>query len=299
VVRTVAPATASAPRICPDCARPLTADACPCGWAVGSRDGVPELLSSRDRRSPLFGDYLATYDRIAEEDLRESIQARDDLRRKTAALVRDLGELPPGTRVCDVGVGQGHLLDELRTRPGVRLTAVDVATPYLRRELGRADGADALVANAENLPFREAFDLIVSTDVIEHVLNVGDYLVSVHRALVPAGRFVVRAPYREDLLQYARLRGCPYEMVHLRTFDRPLMADALRGAGFAVERVQLDGWFPGRARGWVRRTTPGLYGVDLAGKTLLRRHYALPAPAALVARALVRPTEITVFARRV
>ena len=64
------------------------------------------------------------------------------------------------------------------------------------------------------------------------MLNPADFLESAVGALVPGGRLLVKVPYREDISQYRRAAGCPYEMVHLRTFDRPLLRKALRDAGF-------------------------------------------------------------------
>ena len=257
----------------------------------------PEWLSTHDRASPLFATYVDTYDAIADDDLRDSIQSREHLRIKTETVVGLLGPLPPGTRVLDVGVGQGHLLEALRTLPGLELTGVDVAAPYLRRLAAEDERTQVLVTNAENLPFRDAFDAIVSTDVIEHVLNVGDYLLSLRRALAPGGRVLIRAPHREDLLQYARLGGCPYEMVHLRTFDRRLLVEQLRAAGLVPESVTFDGWFPGRTRPLLGHGRLASRAAGLAERTVIGPRYGLSRAAAIAARTLVVPIEITVVAR--
>jgi len=76
---------------------------------VGARDGVPEYLSTHDRQSPLFADYIRTYDEIASDDLATSMQPKALLERKSASIIELLGPLNPGTRVCDVGVGQGEI----------------------------------------------------------------------------------------------------------------------------------------------------------------------------------------------
>jgi SAM-dependent methyltransferase len=120
--------------------------------------------------------------------------------------------------------------------------------------LGRQSGAAArpeitlALANAENLPFADAFDVVIASELLEHVLNVGDLLVSLHRALADRGRLFVRVPYREDLRQYARQNGCPYPFVHLRTFTRDSLVDMLRRAGFRPRRIRYDGHFGGTRR---------------------------------------------------
>jgi SAM-dependent methyltransferase len=103
-------------------------------------------------------------------------------------------------------------------------------------------GVIPMQGNAERLPFRETFDLLVSTDVMEHVLNLGSFLVSVNQSLRNGGVAIIRVPYRESLIAYSAQAGCKYEFVHLRTFNRRSLSDAMEGAGFAVEHTWLDGF---------------------------------------------------------
>ena len=53
------------------------------------------------------------------------------------------------------------------------------------------------------------------------------------RRCVPGGRLVLKVPYRENMSQYRRAGGCPYPMVHLRTFDRGAAAPGARGCAAA------------------------------------------------------------------
>jgi hypothetical protein len=69
--------------------------------------------------------------------------------------------------------------------------------------------------------------------------------------------YLVQLPYRENLLPYSPHLGCSYQFVHLRTYDRPLLRQALREAGFAVERLWHDGYVPELARGLWRRNWVG------------------------------------------
>ncbi|NJN40032.1 MAG: class I SAM-dependent methyltransferase [Gammaproteobacteria bacterium] len=91
-------------------------------------------------------------------------------------------------------------------------------------------------------------DVAVSTDVMEHVLNVGAFLFSLNRALRPGGRAFIRVPFKENLVAYAPQAGCRYRFVHLRTFDRTLMREALEGAGFRLDGHRLDGFNLGTPR---------------------------------------------------
>ena len=116
---------------------------------------------------------------------------------------------------------------------------VDLAWPYLRRVEGGDASVRVLRANAENLPFRDELDAIVASDVLEHVLNPADFLHSALEALRPGGRLLLKVPYRENISQYRRADGCPYPMVHLRTFDRSAAAPGDRGRRAARRALQL------------------------------------------------------------
>jgi SAM-dependent methyltransferase len=286
--------------VCPDCHSELPSldvDVCTaCGFAVEHVDGIPVLLSGRDRQAPLFQEYLAAYDAIAADDLEASIQPTPYLELKAERFFSDLGDLE-GKRVLEVGVGQGMLFERMLQAGAREVVGVDIAAAYLHPYFGR-DRARVAVANVENLPFVEQFDLIVASDVLEHVLSLPDALVSIHRALAPGGRLIVDLPYRENLLQYARLLGCRYELVHLRTFDRRAVVDLLSDAGFSVQRVAYDGFLAGRERPFVGATQTGtrLY------KWFVARRYGgpsgVPSIGRHLGRALIRPVTIIAVARR-
>ena len=65
--------------------------------------------------------------------------------------------------------------------------AVDITLEYFK-QFELENQVTPLLANGENLPFREEFDIITNTDVLEHVFNVGSFLISIYEALKPNGR---------------------------------------------------------------------------------------------------------------
>ncbi|MDK2744696.1 MAG: methyltransferase domain-containing protein [Nitrospira sp.] len=198
------------------------------------------LLSKRDLDEPVFKQYLENYDRIAAQDLNHSIQ---DTKYLTAQALKIPGYIRNdvfGAEVCEVGVGQGFLLRTLASMKPARIVGLDISLPYLK-PLSR-EGFEVYLCNAENLPFKDAFQVLIATDILEHVLNVGDFLVSANRALVMNGKLVVRVPLEEDLVSYAQQMDCPFRFVHLRTFSRRGLIVMLEQAGFQVEAVHFDGF---------------------------------------------------------
>jgi SAM-dependent methyltransferase len=245
--------------LCPDCRSPvpsLNVDACEnCDWRAELSGDVPIFLSSADRQSPLFSNYLANYDRIAADDLSESIQHDSFLELQAEQLHRHLGDVR-GLSVCDVGIGQGVLFRRLRDSGPRLLTGVDISMAYLARHEALGD-VRVLMANAENLPFRDEFDLVIASDVAEHVLNISDLLMSVREALVPGGVFAIRVPFKDNMVQYARLDGCKYDMVHLRNFAKDNLVDLLCHFDLSVESLHYDGFAPYRVRSPLVSTSLG------------------------------------------
>lgn len=241
----------------------------------------------------MFGVYLENYHQIASADLRQSIQDPRHIEAQAAKIIGYIGSVE-NKRVCEVGVGQGALLRLLAQQRPAHLVGLDISTAYLERLVD--EGFRVYVCNAENLVFDREFDVLVATDILEHVLNVGDFLIGVNRALVTGGRFVVRVPFEEDLVPYARQMGCPYRLVHLRNFTLRGLTQQLKHAGFEVTAVHLDGfqlnhprpiyprWFVRRARRLI-----DLHESWLRSTPLLWR---------LVEQAFLRPIEIAAVCRK-
>jgi SAM-dependent methyltransferase len=111
-----------------------------------------------------------------------------------------------------------------------------------------------VLADAEYLPFKEEFDIIVSSDVIEHVLNVGSFLDCVYHALKPGGRFIVRTPYKENIMgKSAHRKSAPQELGHLRNFNKSLLKMILEDAQFKVKKIRYDGSRLGNIYRWVEK----------------------------------------------
>jgi 2-polyprenyl-3-methyl-5-hydroxy-6-metoxy-1,4-benzoquinol methylase len=149
---------------------------------------------------PATRSYTENYDRIARDDLDAKVMDERYIENLAANFCERVAHVS-GSDICDIGSGKGFLVRKLLARGAASVTAVDISSPYLVRLTGQP-GVFPLLANAEALPFVEHFDIVVATDVLEHVLNVGSFLYSVNRALRPNGRFYVRVPHRENLLPY-------------------------------------------------------------------------------------------------
>lgn len=290
--------------VCPDCGAGIPAPehgVCPaCGWKTDQRSGLPVLLSTRDRADDFFRGYVENYDTIAEDDLEESIQPERYIEIQSLKFVSYMPSVA-GRIVCDVGAGKGYLARHLLEAGAARVFAADIAVPYLQRLLGDPRLVP-FVANAENLPFREAFDLLAATDVLEHVLHVPRFLASANRAVRVGGHVCIRVPYRENLMCYAPALGCKYRFVHLRSFDEELLRHSVTCAGFEVERVEKDGFWLNQPQ---TRWTTGRVRPRLLRLARYALQHGLTDPLDLnwrpnrLVEVFLAPTTITVVARKV
>ncbi len=245
-------------KICPDCHKNLAinTDHCmSCSWTLDIVEGLPVYLSTKDKADAMFKTYLDNYNEISMDDLEESIQHETYLQSQNKKLFSYIPNVE-GLNVCEIGVGKGLLLQHLITGKPAKLTGIDISLTYLN-VIGSKLGKDVnlIVANAENIPYTNEFDIIIAADIIEHVFNVGDFLTSVNRALKPNGRFIVKTPNNEDINGYSTLRGCKYNFVHLRNFNKQTLSTVLKGAGFDIQKVIFDGFYPSKKRAYIKNST--------------------------------------------
>ena len=122
--------------------------------------------------------------------------------------------LKTGDKILDVGVGLGRLLSQLTLN--VEKYGVDISKSYLNEAKNK--GINVCLSKIEELPYNDnSFDVIVTTDVLEHVFDLNQCVREIKRVLKPNGYLIVRVPYKEDLSAYVNYDL--YEFIHLRNFD--------------------------------------------------------------------------------
>ena len=290
--------------ICPDCSRACITESthtCSvCGWRRGMHNEIPEYFTSNDRDSGMIDSYVDNYEELAQINLDKSNIDQRFLKNQAKNLIRYLPTLK-GKYICDVGIGQGFLCDEIINAGASRIAAVDVSVSYLRRFVN-SENVQPYIANAESLPFSKEFDVIVSTDVMEHVINVGSFLFSVNRALIDGGLFAVRVPYKEGLLNYSPHCGYKHAFGHLRSFDKYILNIYLKQAGFKIRSFHLDGFSLGTPHEWLYNT-PRRKNFYHRLVAIISKNLDHPADAAqlnpLWAGMAMKPSEIVVVAEKV
>lgn len=153
---------------------------------------------------------------------------------RAAARTRSLEEVEPvaGADVLEIGCQNGAWLVSL-AQSGARPTGIDVVASSIEAATCRAScwgvEVDARVGDACNLEFEsESFDIVATSDVIEHVPDKEAMVRECMRVLRPQGLLMISAPQRFSVkhfradphYQYAGVSVLPASVVswYLTTF---------------------------------------------------------------------------------
>ena len=287
--------------ICPDCTTnfDFLSDQCSkCGWECQEKEGIPLYLSTKTKKDGLFSQYINNYHDISVDDIAESIQNNDYLLTQNKKLLSYLPSVA-GLNVCEIGVGKGYLMDGIIKKNPLKLVGVDISIPYLREIQKKSyKNVDLIFANAENLPYVNEFDIIIAADIIEHVFNVGDFLYSVNRALKPGGILIVKTPDNEDINMYSQLRGCKYNFVHLRNFNKKTLKTILNGAGFRINNYIYDGFYPEKKRQYIKKISIINYLCDRFFERKFSSVHQVNEINNFIGNILMKPIEITLITQK-
>jgi 2-polyprenyl-3-methyl-5-hydroxy-6-metoxy-1,4-benzoquinol methylase len=195
-----------------------------------SENGYTDFFYERNK---LDKEMANQYRIIAESDLVQEIQESIYLEKKALLDLDRIGEIEIGSNVLEIGPGSGVLSKKLSELP-INLFCVDLTDKYWSGSIFQSEKIRCFLADAQELPFVSSFDLIILTDVLEHVLRPADVLYSVARALKLGGQVYVRTPSNEVLAPYGLLRGANFPSIHLRTYTKKTLRRELVAAGLNV-----------------------------------------------------------------
>ena len=180
-----------------------------------------------------------------------------------------LCDLPPGSRVVDLGCGSGVFTDALRRR-GYRCTGVDLSPKLIAIARARYCDSEFIEGDVEQLPFDGAsFDGVLLSGLVHHLPDPSRCAAEVFRILRSGGKFLAFDPNRMNPFMYLyRDRSSPfYSSVGVTENERPVFADEIattfRRAGFRVGTEYLSNLkYRYVASGWMRRLLPVYNAID-------------------------------------
>ncbi|NVO31601.1 class I SAM-dependent methyltransferase [Hymenobacter lapidiphilus] len=190
-------------------------------------------------------------------------------------LIKSL-QLPSTAAILEIGCSGGPLMQRLRAAGYTDVTGIDVSEVAVALAQTRGIPHTSVMDGAA-LTFADArFDLVVASDVLEHIESEGTALHEWSRVLKPEGRLIVFVPAHAYLWSQ-------HDVVnhHFRRYSRQGLVAAMKHAGFQVQRSSFWNaalYFPTAALRLGRRlTAAGTVGAASLPEGTGDLHY-LPRP---------------------
>lgn len=177
-----------------------------------------------------------------------------------------------GVKILDIGCGTGMAAERLKDFGAVY--GVDISSKSIEQARDRLD--EAYVSLAEKLPFRnEIFDVIVCTEVIEHLLAPSEALSEFNRVLRSGGYLIISTPnpwYWQIIINriMTRLRGqkAGSGQIVENYLPPPRLRRMLKKRGFEIEEFRTVFFKPAFVWKVIRQASDslGLYQIYIARK---------------------------------
>ncbi|MEH6590846.1 MAG: methyltransferase domain-containing protein [Halioglobus sp.] len=189
------------------------------------------------------------------EEISSAKVGRNDLRRMGWFNAADREIVPgitvsPGMRVVDVGCGVGQY-SNFCARLGAQVTAVDIQADKLASLSANlpesvTGSITGIVSNCDPIPLPDdCADLIICTEVLEHVPSPEDLCREMLRIVKPGGKLVISVPddRSEQLIKEVAAPAYFQEPNHIRIFSRESFTRLILESGLEIERTEATGAF--------------------------------------------------------
>ena len=133
----------------------------------------------------------------------------------------------------EIGCGTGFVLGGIRSAyPSAELSGSEIFSAGLEIAAKRVPSASFYQSDAQDIPFRDHFDVIGAFDVLEHIVDDGAVIAEIGRALRPGGGFLVSVPQHPSLWSPQDDRA-----YHVRRYTAAELRRKVVAAGFEVLRM--------------------------------------------------------------
>ena len=147
------------------------------------------------------------------------------------SMLQQLG-VAEDARILDVGCGGGLLVEELAARGFTGAQGIDAAAAAV--SAAQRQGIDAVSqGDGTNTGFEDnRFDVVIASDVLEHILNESEALNEWQRIVRPGGHVLIFVPAFSFLWS-------EHDVVnqHFRRYSRSQLQSVVLGAGFDLVRI--------------------------------------------------------------
>jgi 2-polyprenyl-3-methyl-5-hydroxy-6-metoxy-1,4-benzoquinol methylase len=169
----------------------------------------------------------------------------------------------PVRKLLECGCGDGDLVAEAAAR-GIEATGMEISSICVRRAGERFSNCKFILHSVEERPWpisAASCDVVVSFEVVEHLLEPRQLIAGAYDALAPGGHLALTTPYHGRLKNLALAafgfdKHFSVEGEHIRFFTDSSLIRLVEDNGFQVERVEHFGRFQALWAGvfvWARK----------------------------------------------
>ena len=243
---------------------------------AGQKNGIP-LLRCRNcaslyaailPNSPAMDVYAAYYDE-------SNLSAPDVVHRQLTEIVSRFASFRQTNRLLDIGCGSGLLLEAARDA-GWEVTGVEISRPAVEhiRKRGFSVFSGELVE--ADYP-AGSFDVVVASELLEHVPDPRSMIAEAARILRDGGLFWATTPHGQGAS--ARVLGTEWSVVcppeHLHLFSLPGVRNLLKANGFTRPQIVTHGLNPFEILNAMRRRKPAQQNNGVGGFQRVQSSYRL------------------------
>ena len=169
----------------------------------------------------------------------------------TSVVSRKLAECDNGPlRVLDAGCGDGYWLYQLNALDNVQVAGLDYNPLRVERAQEVVPGVPVICCDISSYETDERFDVILLSQVLEHVKQDTELLCKLKHMLKKDGVLILGTPNEGSYLHRRRneKNGIYQETDHVHFYTEPEIKQTLINSGFCVERVMREVFIIGNDR---------------------------------------------------
>lgn len=125
-----------------------------------------------------------------------------------SGLLRAIARVQRSARILELGAGGGFLAEDILDLGFEDVVLSDFSSTALEELHARFPDLTVVGADASRLPFKDrTFEVVITSDVIEHLPDLVQHVQEVARVLVTGGLYLLKTPNRLLAESFYRLRG--------------------------------------------------------------------------------------------
>lgn len=147
-----------------------------------------------------------------------------------------------GDRILDIGCGNGYVASRI-AECAASVTAIDIVRKNINCAKNKfaKNNMQFITGDATTYPFKDNYDAIVLSNVLEHIKDRHDFLVKIKKL---APKLLIRVPMidRDWLVLYKKELGLPYmsDKTHYTEYTIKSFEKEMKAAGLSIQSYSVQ-----------------------------------------------------------